>query len=241
VAPHPPHRRHVASPRTAPAAPNSPAAVSGPDAGCRSFAGSTSVTAVTSPLPGAVVPADGRSSLTGSETAGGSVLSYVTSAHLRALSAAEVQSSKSRNPVHTRAHERNLPGRDHTPNSPGQQAPRRAEQDVTPDRVALVLVPRRGGRPAAGNNSSPPAAPATSASPKPISHRQASPAAVLSSRSRLQPALPQSVAEPAPAWSASGAREYPPDCALGCSAQPAAGDRYLGALQARAEFPSPER
>jgi hypothetical protein len=132
VAPHPPHRRHVASPRTAPAAPNWPAAVSGPDADCRTFAGSTSVTAVTSPLPGAVAPADGRSSLTESETAGGSVLSYVTSAHLRALSAAEVQSSKSRNPVHTRAHERNLPGRDHTPNSPGRQAPRRAEHDVTP-------------------------------------------------------------------------------------------------------------
>src|SRR5580692_11477778 len=132
VAPHPPHRRHVASPRTAPAAPNWPTAVSGPDAGCRSFAGSTSVTAVTSPLPGAVAPADGRSSLTGSETAGGSVLSYLTSAHLRALSAAKVQSSKSRNPVHTQAHERNLPGCDHTPHSPGRQAPRRAEQDVTP-------------------------------------------------------------------------------------------------------------
>jgi hypothetical protein len=129
VAPHPPHRRHVASPRTAP---NWPAAVSGPDAGCRSFADSTSVTTVTSPLPGAIAPADGRSSLTGNETAGGSVLSYLTSAHLRALSAAEVQSSKNRNPVHTRAHERNLPGRDHTPNSPGRQAPRRAEHDVTP-------------------------------------------------------------------------------------------------------------
>jgi hypothetical protein len=129
VAPHPPHRRHVASPRTAP---NWPAAVSGPDAGCRSFAGCTSVTAVTSPLPGAVAPADGHSSLTGSETAGGSVLSYLTSAHPRALIAAEVQSSKSRNPVHARAHVRNLPGRDHTPNPLGRQALRRAEQDVTP-------------------------------------------------------------------------------------------------------------
>jgi hypothetical protein len=43
---------------------------------------------------------------------------------------------------------RNSPGRDVTPNSPERQAPRRAEQDVTTDRVALVLVPRRAGRPA---------------------------------------------------------------------------------------------
>jgi hypothetical protein len=83
-------------------------------------------------LPGAVALTDGLLAADRSETAGGSVLSYVTSAHLRALSAAEVQSSKSRNAVHARAHERNLPGRDGTPNSPGRQAPRRAEQDVTP-------------------------------------------------------------------------------------------------------------
>jgi hypothetical protein len=100
----------------------------------------------------------------------------MTSAHLRALSAAEVQSSKRRNAVHARAHERNLPGRDGTPNSPGRQAPRRtpcAGEQLKSARCASYLRESR-----------------------PISHRQVSPAAVLSSRSRLQPALPQSVAEP---------------------------------------------
>jgi hypothetical protein len=56
------------------------------------------------------------------------VLSYATSAHLRALSTAEVQSSKGHIPC-TRG--RNLPGRDLTPNSPERQAPQRADQDVT--------------------------------------------------------------------------------------------------------------
>jgi hypothetical protein len=49
------------------------------------------------------------------------VLSYATSAYLRALSAAEVQSSKSHNPVYTLTHDRNLPGRDVTRNSPGDK------------------------------------------------------------------------------------------------------------------------
>ena len=134
----------------------------------RSFADSTSVTAVTSPCPAPLHRRTARSSPTETETAGGSVLPYATSAHLRALSAAEVQSSKSRDAVHAWAHERNLPGRDATPNSPGRQAPRRAEQDVT------LIGQRRCSCRAAldalrlGNNSSPPAAPATSASSKPI-------------------------------------------------------------------------